>query len=152
MFRLALHLPRDASTVPLVRRLLGQALRTVGVAEECRDDLCLILTEACANVIEHADAVDQYDISAEFTTERCVIEVVNAGAVVDPARLCLVPDPAVITEGGRGLRIIRALADEVRVTAADGGGLSLRAVTILRWDGDRPRWAQPAHAGGALPG
>jgi serine/threonine-protein kinase RsbW len=63
-FRLALRLPRDASTVPLVRRMLAQALTTLGVADECRDDIGLILTEACANVVEHAWDADDYEVSA----------------------------------------------------------------------------------------
>ncbi|MGI5241339.1 ATP-binding protein [Dactylosporangium sp. CA-139066] len=85
--RLALHLPRDAATVPLVRRLLDQALHTLGVAGGCRDDIGLILTEACANVIEHALQIDDYQITIEVSGERCVIHVINAGPVVDASRL-----------------------------------------------------------------
>lgn len=85
--RLALNLPRDAATVPVVRRLLDQALRTLGVEPGCRDDIGLILTEACANVIEHALQIDDYEIGVQVTAERCVIHVVNSGALVDPARL-----------------------------------------------------------------
>lgn len=97
--RLALHLPRDAATVPLVRRLLDQALRTLGVEPSCRDDVGLILTEACANVIEHALQIDDYEIGIDVTSERCTIHVVNAGAVVDPARLSL---PAVYPAAAAG--------------------------------------------------
>jgi anti-sigma regulatory factor (Ser/Thr protein kinase) len=220
--RLALHLPRDAATVPLVRRLLDQALRTLGVVESCRDDIGLILTEACANVIEHALQIHNYEITIDVTGERCVIHVVNAGAVVDPSRLAAsahsasahsasahsasahsafpspgsrlaagagsgaspdspafvapVPAPgssteslsepaaggagapvpaaraphgsaaadllfdAVLDEHGRGLHIIRSLADELYLTPALAGGLVLQAVITLRWTADAEVW------------
>jgi anti-sigma regulatory factor (Ser/Thr protein kinase) len=93
--RLALHLPRDAATVPLVRRLLAQSLQTLGVASSCRDDIGLIVTEACTNVIEHAQQTDDYEITIEVSSSRCVIHVVNAGAAVDPSLLSPSPRSAV---------------------------------------------------------
>jgi serine/threonine-protein kinase RsbW len=148
--RLALHLPRDAATVPMVRRLLDQALHTLGVDGGCRDDIGLILTEACANVIEHALEIDDYEIAIDVSGERCVIHVINAGAVVDPADLSA-PEPSVpvvfdpvfdpvLDEHGRGLHIIRSLADELYVTPSLAGGLVLQAVTTLRWTADASVW------------
>ena len=148
--RLALHLPRDAATVPMARRLLDQALRTLGVEPGCRDDIGLILTEACANVIEHALDTDDYEISIDISDVRCVIHVVNDGSVIDPGRLILATemtdrelaamDLAVLDEHGRGLHIIRALADELYLTPATSGGLVLQAVTALRWTTDAEIW------------
>ncbi|GAA3218778.1 ATP-binding protein [Dactylosporangium siamense] len=148
--RLALNLPRDAATVPMARRLLDQALRTLGVEPGCRDDIGLILTEACANVIEHARDIDDYEISIDVSDLRCVIHVVNDGSMVDPGRLVLATemsdrelaalDFAVLDEHGRGLHIIRALADELYLTAGQAGGLVLQAVTTLRWTSDAEIW------------
>ncbi|MET7401720.1 ATP-binding protein [Dactylosporangium sp. NPDC005572] len=140
--RLALNLPRDAATVPMARRMLDQALHTLGVDPDCRDDVGLILTEACANVIEHALETDDYEITIDVSDVRCVIHVVNAGAPVDPARLVEatgLPDGQ-LDEHGRGLHIIRALADELYLTPALGGGLVLQAVTTLRWTRDAQVW------------
>ncbi|MFI5907715.1 ATP-binding protein [Dactylosporangium sp. NPDC051541] len=136
-FRLVLHLPRDAATVPVARRLLGQALGTLGVEDGCRDDISLILTEACANVIEHALDTDDYEITIDVTGARCVIHVVNAGAAVDPADLTG-DGVASLDEHGRGLQIIRSLADELYLTPALSGGLVLQAVTTLRWTAGAP--------------
>jgi serine/threonine-protein kinase RsbW len=138
--RLVLSLPRDASTVPLVRRILDQALSTLGIVEGCRDDIGLILTEACANVIEHARATDDYEIAVQLTDTRCVIEVVNAGMVIDPTRLALVAQPDQLDEHGRGLQIIRSLADELYLTPTTRGGLALRAVATLRWQTRSAVW------------
>jgi serine/threonine-protein kinase RsbW len=153
--RLALHLPRDAATVPVVRRLLDQALHTLGVDPSCCDDISLILTEACANVIEHALEIDDYEITIDVSGVRCVIHVVNAGAVVDPSRLALPGDGVgvdepdagadalfdpVLDEHGRGLHIIRSLADELYLTPSHSGGLVLHAVTTLRWTAGAAAW------------
>jgi serine/threonine-protein kinase RsbW len=150
--RLALHLPRDAVTVPVVRRLLDQALHTLGVDPSCCDDISLILTEACANVIEHALEIDDYEITIDVSGVRCVIHVINAGGVVDPARLSLpadavdlsvdgdAPPDGFLDEHGRGLHIIRSLADELYLTPSRSGGLVLQAVTTLRWTADAAAW------------
>lgn len=138
--RLALLLPRDASTVPVVRHILDQAMASLGVATGCRDDISLILTEACANVIEHARATDEYEIGVEVTDARCVIDVVHAGAVVDPVRLAPPTDPVLLEESGRGLQIIRALADELYLTPARQGGVILRAIATLHWQPSKPAW------------
>lgn len=132
-FRLSLGLPRDASTVPLVRRVLAQALTTLGVADDCRDDIGLILTEACANVVEHAWDVDNYDVSVDIHDERCVIAVTNTATTADPIPFLSAVAPSTLTDRGRGLHIIRCLADNVQLTAADNGALTLQAVVALRW-------------------
>jgi serine/threonine-protein kinase RsbW len=110
------------------------------VADECRDDICLILTEACANVVEHAwDAAD-YEVSAEFRGARCVIAVANTGTAVDPIPFPSAVVPSTLTDRGRGLHIIRSLADDVHLTAADNGGLVLQAGVALRWREPAPAW------------
>lgn len=61
--KLDLTLPRDTSTVPLVRHILKYTLAEFGVATRCVSDVELAVTEACANVVEHATGDDdEYDI------------------------------------------------------------------------------------------
>ncbi|WP_240942181.1 ATP-binding protein [Planosporangium thailandense] len=130
--RLALRLPRDASTVPLVRHMLAQMLSTLGVADDCCDDLVLILTEACGNVVQHASDTDVYEVSAELRDSHCVIAVADTGTA-DPIPFLSPSIPPPLADRGRGLHIIRSLADEVELAAVEGGGLALRAVVALRW-------------------
>ncbi|WP_345132678.1 hypothetical protein [Dactylosporangium darangshiense] len=47
---------------------------------------------------------------------------------------------AVLDEHGRGLHIIRSLADELYLTPALAGGLVLQAVITLRWTADAAVW------------
>ena len=44
---------REALSVPVTRRVLGDVLRAVGVAEDSISDILLAATEACSNVLRH---------------------------------------------------------------------------------------------------
>jgi serine/threonine-protein kinase RsbW len=108
---IALRLPRDAASVPLIRRMLDAALASLGVVPTIRDDIELMLTEACSNVIKHAGPADEYTVSAAVQKDVCVIRVVDTGNGFDAHA---VREPSATSEGGRGLQIMRALADDVR--------------------------------------
>ncbi|HEX4818338.1 MAG TPA: ATP-binding protein [Nonomuraea sp.] len=112
---IALRLPRDAASVPLIRQLLDGTLRSLGVEPQVRDDIELMLTEACSNVIKHAAPSDEYTVSAAVRDHLCVIRVVDTGNGfdVDPRKII---DAEPGAEHGRGLQIMRALADDVRFT------------------------------------
>ena len=54
--RFCLMFPREALSVPVMRRVLGDTLRRLGVDEDCIGDLLLAVTEACTNVLQHGGA------------------------------------------------------------------------------------------------
>ncbi|MET7329530.1 ATP-binding protein [Nonomuraea sp. NPDC005650] len=108
---IALRLPRDAASVPLIRKMLDGTLRSLGVEPQIRDDIELMLTEACSNVIRHADPSDDYTVSASVLDDRCIIKVIDNGDGFDPS---LIMEPTPGAEHGRGLLIMRALADDIR--------------------------------------
>lgn len=110
---IALRLPRDAASVPLIRQLLDATLAALGVVPADRDDVELLLSEACSNVIKHADPSDDYTVSAGVHDDMCVIKVVDTGGGFDPRKVALATSTM---EHGRGLQIMRALADDVRFT------------------------------------
>ncbi|MCK2219228.1 ATP-binding protein [Actinomadura sp. ATCC 31491] len=110
---IALRLPRDAASVPLIRQMLDGTLRSLGVEDPIREDIELMLTEACSNVIRHAAPSDEYTVSATVHDDRCFIRVVDTGGGFDPAKL---EEPKPGAEHGRGLQIMRALADDIRFT------------------------------------
>jgi len=108
---IALRLPRDAASVPLIRQMLDGTLRSLGVDPQIRDDIELMLTEACSNVIRHTEPSDDYTVSAAVLDDRCVIKVIDNGEGFDPNKII---DPEPGAEHGRGLLIMRALADDIR--------------------------------------
>lgn len=110
--KFTLQLPRDALSVPVVRRVLNSSMRTLGVAEDCLTDIEIALTEACTNVLDHAAQGDEYEIVAGLDDNKCVIEVLDTGRGFDAARLGhSEADPS--AEEGRGIQLIRALVDRV---------------------------------------
>jgi anti-sigma regulatory factor (Ser/Thr protein kinase) len=108
---LDLLLPRETASVPATRKILDASLQALGVDQHIRDDIEVMLTEACTNVIRHARHGDDYTVRAAIHDERCVIKVIDSGKGFDAAR---VPEPDPISEAGRGLMIMRSLADDVR--------------------------------------
>ena len=75
--RYSLHLPRDGVTVPLVRTICRDAMHRLGVTPDCQGDVALALTEACANVIRHAEGASEYEVAIEFCGALCHIRVVD---------------------------------------------------------------------------
>ncbi|MBF8193262.1 ATP-binding protein [Nonomuraea sp. K274] len=132
---IALRLPRDAASVPLVRQLLDGTLRSLGVERQVCDDIELMLTEACSNVIKHAAPSDEYTVSAAVYDHLCVIKVVDTGGGIDPLKV-IDPDPG--ADHGRGIQIMRALADHVRFTNKDRNGAVVCLEKRLRYGPGAP--------------
>ncbi len=127
LLRLVLRLPRDAVSVPVTRRTVECALDAIGVADACRDDVGLALTEACANVVRHAPSTLDYTVTVTATTSRCTIDVRDAEderyleTPLDPPEP--LPEGAAepMTESGRGLNIVRSVMDAVQIAAGPSG-------------------------------
>src|SRR3954470_20914707 len=110
--KFTLQLPRDALSVPVVRRVLNSSMLTLGVAEDCLTDIEIALTEACTNVLDHAADGDEYEVVAGLDDNACVIEVIDTGRGFDADRLGHA-DASPSAEEGRGIQLIRALVDRV---------------------------------------
>ena len=120
--KFTLQLPRDALTVPVVRRVLNSSMRTLGVAEDCLTDIEIALAEACTNVLDHAVDGDEYEVVAGLDNENCVIDVVDTGRGFDADHLGHAEaDPS--AEEGRGIQLIRALVDKVRFASRPETGM-----------------------------
>jgi serine/threonine-protein kinase RsbW len=131
-FKVVLFLPRDAASVPISRQVLDRCLETLGVTADTRTDIALALSEACANVVLHAGAGEEYEVMARADGGRCVIEVVNSGdgavAVAPPS------EPVPLTaEHGRGLKIIDAVTDSMRLTGNGRAGTTVHFEKALDW-------------------
>jgi serine/threonine-protein kinase RsbW len=132
-----LYLPRDAESVPVSRQVLDGCLETLGVAPDTRADIALALSEACANVIQHADDQDEYKVLVSARNGQCAIEVVNAGdgtggEQVGERALTSGPVPAT-AEHGRGLKIMNAVVDNLQLTGNDRHGTTVHFEKTLQW-------------------
>ncbi|MCZ9350257.1 ATP-binding protein [Streptomyces mutabilis] len=145
----SLHLRREAASVPLARRLLIGTMETAGVDPDISFDLSVALSEACANAVEHGGddepggPSEAYRVTAYLDGERCRIEVADTG----PGFAASAPGGAGGTarrvsadaEHGRGLCLIRELADHVHVGSEPGrAGAVVSFDKILKWREDTP--------------
>ena len=131
MRQVRLTIPAKAEYVLLGRLALSGITRMRPLADETVNDLKLAVTEACTNSVRHAYGSNggTVDIVYELHDDRLVVEVSDDGDGFDPDEVAEVDE---LTEGGLGIAIIRALADEFEVgDRADGRGSRLRFVKFL---------------------
>jgi serine/threonine-protein kinase RsbW len=134
-----LCLPREGSSVPIVRHICGDALRTLGVKDECVDAIELAVTEACTNVLDHASAgEEEYEVTFSLENDRVVIRVTDEGVGFDHTSAR--PDSLPSDESGRGILLMTALVDDLRFVSKPDEGtivhlekmLELKDNSILR--------------------
>jgi serine/threonine-protein kinase RsbW len=118
-----LTIPARAEYITLCRLALTGIARVSQLSDEVLADLKLALTEAASNSVRHAYAGDDrpgvVEISYELRPDRLVIEVTDEGEGFDPADAQGPPEE--LSEGGLGIAIIRAIADEVEIGTQPGG-------------------------------
>jgi serine/threonine-protein kinase RsbW len=127
-----LTIPAKAEYITLGRLALTGLSRLQPLEDETLADLKLALTEACSNSVRHAYAGREglVEILFELHDDRFVIEVADDGEGFEPAAA---RDEEALVEGGLGIAIIRAVADELEIgTRPTGQGSRLRFVKLLR--------------------
>jgi serine/threonine-protein kinase RsbW len=83
--RFCLLFPREALSIPVMRRVLRNILNEVGVDDASIADLLLAVTEACTNVLRHSGQGRDYEIVAQVNGNRLHLDVVDTGRGFDPA-------------------------------------------------------------------
>jgi serine/threonine-protein kinase RsbW len=131
-----LIIPAKPEYIGLGRLALTGLSRLRSLSDETLGDLKLALTEACTNSVRHAYGGCEgiVEILYELHADRFVVEVTDTGEGFDAAEDCEAVEEA--AEGGLGIAIIRALADELEITDCNGAGSRLRFVKRLDRLGD----------------
>jgi serine/threonine-protein kinase RsbW len=128
-----LRIPAKPEYITLVRLALSGLSRLHPLDEETLGDLKLAVTEACSNSVRHGYGNGRsgtVEIVYELQPDRLVVEVVDEGPGFDP-ELARRRDEE-LNEGGLGIAIIRAVADEFEAgERPGGGGTRLRFVKFL---------------------
>src|SRR5208282_3478191 len=135
----------ESLSVPVMRRVLGDTLRRLGVDEESVYDILLAATEACTNVLTHGGRhIPEYAVMTSLGAVDCQVEVADEGVGVAPreARGAATPPqetPVVqLPESGRGLAIMRAYVDNVTLDSRPGHGTVVTMRKHIRWSTDAP--------------
>src|SRR5690349_4099113 len=128
-----LTIPARAEYITLGRLALTGISRLASFPDELLADLKLALTEAASNSVRHAygeGGEGVVEIVYVLTDGELAIEVTDEGEGFEPPAESGEPDA--MTEGGLGIAIIRAIADEVEIGAHQNGtGSRLRFIKKL---------------------
>jgi len=126
----SVRLPRDARSLPLMRGLLRQALEHLDVATPTIEEIVLALTEACANVVQHAGEHEEYQVDVAITDDTCRISVLDEGHGFD-FESAVAPAGSPL-EAGRGLVLMKALVDDLQFVRAEDGRHRVELTKRLR--------------------
>jgi len=149
----------EAVSVPVMRRVLGDTLRGLGVDEESVYDILLAATEACTNVLTHGGRnVRGYTVVTSVGAMRCQVQVAGegTGAVLQETgrrvgmgqKRPALPDArdgakgqagiSQLAESGRGLAVMRACVDTVTLDSSPERGTVVTMSKHIRWSRDAP--------------
>lgn len=110
----SVRLPVDANSVPFARGLCRQALEHLRIAPDVVADIALALTEACANVVQHAGHDQAYEVQVDIDDGSCRIVVLDRGPGLAPEAVLDRAAPGSLLERGRGLLLMEDRMDVVR--------------------------------------
>ena len=127
---LVLRLPRHPRTIAFVRDFARAALVLVAAPEASINDIIVAVSEACANAVEHASGVDDYEVTLDVNTDRFTALVTDQGQGLDD-KMVAAPMPGPDEARGRGLPLMRALTDEATFTVQPGIGTTVQLIKLL---------------------
>jgi serine/threonine-protein kinase RsbW len=128
-----LTIPAKAEYISLCRLALTGLSRVRALEEETLADLKLAITEACSNSVRHAydGGGGVVEIVYDLRPDRLVIEVTDDGTGFELSEGARAEQDE-LAEGGLGIAIIRAVADEFELgSRPDGRGSRLRFAKLL---------------------
>jgi len=138
---------RELLSVPVMRQVLGDTLRGIGVPGDSVADIVLAATEACTNVVLHAgQSAPAYTVAATVDHAGCRVEVIDAGQGCSRRRRDRLSRSGDLLESGRGLAIMRAYVDAVTLRSAPGRGTHVVLDKRIDWEAPLARTALPALA------
>jgi serine/threonine-protein kinase RsbW len=129
--KFSLALPREALSIPVIRRVVGDALRALGVSEDCVADILVAASEACTNVIQHARGSGDFEVTGRVDDHVCVLRIEDGGR--GPRKAPPLCEPEDLAESGRGIRIMRALVDDLSIDSAPEHGTVVHLQKRLTW-------------------
>ena len=127
-----LTIPAKPEYITLGRLALTGLARLRPLPQDVLGDLKLALTEACTNSVRHAYEGGQgvVEILYELHPDKLVVEVADEGEGFElPGDGSA--DAGDLSEGGLGIAIIQALADDLEIGPREGGGSRIRFVKLL---------------------
>lgn len=120
---------REELSVPVMRRVLGDTLRGLGVEEESVYDILLAATEACTIILDHGRPVGLGGIGGAGGGYAVVTSLYETGCQLD------VTGPWCRR---RSLTVARACVDDVTLRRRPGRGTVVTMRKHINWSWDAP--------------
>lgn len=136
--KFSLDLPRETLSIPVIRRILGDTLHGLGVSESCVADILVAISEACTNVVQHADSTSRYEVTVGIEGGECVLKVVDRGQGFGGEDGESERDVHPDSESGRGIKIMKALVDAVSFDSRPESGTVVYLQKRLSWTDEAP--------------
>jgi serine/threonine-protein kinase RsbW len=133
--RFCLVFERELLSVPVMRQVLGDTLRGIGVNEDSVADILLAATEACTNVVLHAgQSAPAYTVATTVDNAACRVEVTDAGQGCSRRWRGRLRRSGDLAESGRGFAIMRACVDGVTLRSSPGQGTHVVLDKRIHWE------------------
>ena len=134
--RFCLVFERELLSVPVMRQVLGDTLRGIGLNEDSVADILLAATEACTNVVLHAgQSAPAFTVAATVDNAACRVEVTDAGQGCRTRRGRVRRGAADhLAESGRGFAIMRSCVDAVTLRSVPGQGTRVVLDKRIHWE------------------
>jgi serine/threonine-protein kinase RsbW len=133
--RVSYTLESTLESVNQAEQTASEAAARAGFGEDEQYQVAMAVREAAVNAVLHGNAYDpgkRFMVAYETTHEALVITITDQGKGLDPARI---PDPLapenLMKGSGRGIFLIRAFMDEVKIRNTNPG----TEITLIKHTG-----------------
>ncbi len=114
------EIPCDPQFLADTRHAVRDFLTAHGVDEPTVEELVLCVEEACTNALRHSGTPEPAEVTVSIRDQDVEVCVQDRGKGLDLDAIDLAHEPEPMALGGRGLFLIKSLADELEL-ANDGG-------------------------------
>jgi serine/threonine-protein kinase RsbW len=158
ILRLSLDLPEDTTYIRTTRLLSRCLLEDIKASPQTVEDVELIVTELCSNVIRHAQSKEtHFLVTLEYYKPQVVITVTDTGAGFSQTDLPPVGSKRKDFDGGErlggfGMVLLEGLSDKVDYTETNPHGTTVRVEKKLQYatQGDADEAADRDKTGGEV--
>lgn len=139
ILRLSLDLPEDMTYIRTTRLLSRCLLQDIRVSKDTIDDVELIVTELCSNVVRHAQSAEtHFLVTLEYYKPQIVITVTDTGRGftqedVLPVGVARPDGEGGERFGGYGMSLLEGLSDKVDFSTTDPHGTTVRVEKSLHY-------------------
>lgn len=144
--RVSYTLESTLDSVNQVEQKATEVAARAGLGEDEQFQVAMAVREAAVNAVLHGNAYDpskRFMVAYETTVEALVITITDQGKGLDPASL---PDPLapenLMKGSGRGIFLIRAFMDEVKIQNKNPG----TEITLIKHTGRNAAHAKEEEA------